>query len=189
MLAPNLLPKVVPHDGSRLLLGLIVRARGRLVEGLPPLDRASQARSSRSAFRKRGPYPGHPRPVAPLSKRARLLALRFFAPAPLLPCPLLAEPAQPAHPSLGAGDAPLAAGLRRGSYGAFGGLPRDGHHPRPGHSEGEGFSQGAFRRSGFFRQERLQDRMGLRLQGGPGGGLARGDHRLRWRLRPQTSGP
>jgi hypothetical protein len=36
MLAPNLLPKVVPHDGSGLLLGLIVRARGRLVEGFPP---------------------------------------------------------------------------------------------------------------------------------------------------------
>jgi hypothetical protein len=31
MLVPNLRPKVVPHNGSRLLLGLIVRARGRLV--------------------------------------------------------------------------------------------------------------------------------------------------------------
>ena len=93
-LVPNLLPKAVPHDGSRLLLGLIVRARGRLVEGFPPPECASQARSSRSAFRKRGPYPGHPRPVASLPQRARLLALRFFAPAPLLPEVVLPEPAQ-----------------------------------------------------------------------------------------------
>jgi hypothetical protein len=35
MLVPNLRPKVVPHDGSRLLLGLIVRARGRLVARAP----------------------------------------------------------------------------------------------------------------------------------------------------------
>ena len=37
MLAPNLLPKAVPHSGSRLLLGLIVRPDRRLVEGRPPL--------------------------------------------------------------------------------------------------------------------------------------------------------
>ena len=36
MLAPNLFPKAVPHDESRLLLGLIVRARRRLVESCPP---------------------------------------------------------------------------------------------------------------------------------------------------------
>jgi DDE family transposase len=35
MLVPNLRPKVVPHDGSRLLLGLIVGARGRLVARAP----------------------------------------------------------------------------------------------------------------------------------------------------------
>src|SRR5215212_2165974 len=35
-LVQNLLPKAVPHDESRLLPGLIVRARGRLVEGFPP---------------------------------------------------------------------------------------------------------------------------------------------------------
>jgi hypothetical protein len=34
-----------------------------------------------------------------------------------------------------------AAGLRRGSYGAFGSLPRDGYDPPPGHREGEGFPQ------------------------------------------------
>jgi hypothetical protein len=37
--------------------------------------------------------------VAPLPQREGLLALRFLAPAPLLPCPLFAEPAQPTHPS------------------------------------------------------------------------------------------
>src|SRR5215213_10011786 len=37
MLAPNLLPKAVPHSGSRLLLGLIVRPDRQLVEGRPPL--------------------------------------------------------------------------------------------------------------------------------------------------------
>jgi hypothetical protein len=91
MLAPNLLPKVVLHDGSRLLLGLIVRAGGRLVEGRSPFDRASQARPSCPPFRERGPYLGHPRPVAALPQRARLLALHFFAPALLLPYPLFAE--------------------------------------------------------------------------------------------------
>ena len=40
MLVPNLRPKVVPHDGSRLLLGLIVRARGRLVARAPSPVRA-----------------------------------------------------------------------------------------------------------------------------------------------------
>src|SRR5215210_9360679 len=120
MLAPNLLPKAGPHDGPRLLPYLIVRLHRRVVEGLPPPERASQARPSGSAFRERGPYPGHPRPVASLQKRARLLEIRLGAPASLLPEPLLPEPAQSAHPSLGAGVAPLAALPRRGSYGAFG---------------------------------------------------------------------
>src|SRR5215207_10817473 len=44
MLVPNLRPKVVPHDGSRLLLGLIVRARGRLVARAPSPVSAQQAR-------------------------------------------------------------------------------------------------------------------------------------------------
>ncbi len=35
MLAPNLLPKAVPHSGSRLLLGFIVRPDRRPVEGQP----------------------------------------------------------------------------------------------------------------------------------------------------------
>jgi Transposase DDE domain len=64
VLAPNLLPKAVPHVGSRLLLGLIVCPRGRLVESRPSLDCASQARPPRPPFRERGPHPGDPRPVA-----------------------------------------------------------------------------------------------------------------------------
>jgi hypothetical protein len=60
-----------------------------------PPERAPQTRPSGSAFRERGPYPSHPRPVAPLSQRARLLAFRFFSAAPLLPRPVLPEPAQP----------------------------------------------------------------------------------------------
>jgi hypothetical protein len=38
MLVPNLLPKVVPHSGSRLLPRFIVRIRGRLVASKPPSD-------------------------------------------------------------------------------------------------------------------------------------------------------
>src|SRR5215210_9164881 len=179
MLAPNLLPKAVPHDGPRLLPYLIVRLHRRVVEGLPPPERASQARPSGSAFRERGPYPGHPRPVASLQKRARLLAFRFFAPAPLIPRPVLPGSAQPAHPSSGAGVAPLAALLRRGSYGPFGSLPRDGHDPGAGHREGEGFAQRTVRRSGFLRAQCVEDGVGLRVQGGPGSGSRRGDHSLR----------
>jgi hypothetical protein len=95
MLAPNLLPKVVPHDGSRLLPRFIVRLHRRVVEGFPPPECSSQTRPSGPAFRERGPYPGHPRSVASLPQRARLLAFRFFSPAPLLPRPVLPEPAQP----------------------------------------------------------------------------------------------
>src|SRR5829696_4341 len=84
MLVPNLRPKVVPHDGSRLLLGLIVRARGRLVARAPsPVSSAQQARPSGPAVRIGSPHPRHPFPMAPLQKREGLLALRFFAPAPL----------------------------------------------------------------------------------------------------------
>src|SRR5215208_788837 len=179
MLAPNLLPKAVPHDGPRLLPSLIVRLHRRVVEGLPPPECASQARPSGSAFRERGPYPGHPRPVAPLPQREGLLALRFFSPASLLPRPVLPEPAQPQGASPGARVVRTAAGLLRGSYGPFGSLPRDGYDPRPCHSEGEGFPQRAVLRSGFLRAQRVEDGVGLRLQGGPGGGSRRGDHGLR----------
>src|SRR5215212_10177478 len=92
MLVPNLLPKVVPH-GSRLLPGLIVRTRGRLVAGAPPLVCAQEeARPSGPAYRPRGHHPGHPRAVAALPQRARLLALRLGTPALLLPEPVHPEP-------------------------------------------------------------------------------------------------
>jgi hypothetical protein len=93
MLAPNLLPKAVPHSGSRLLLGLIVRPDRRLVEGRPPLGH-TPPRPSRPPERPGGPDAGDPRPVAALSQRARLLALRVGAPAPLLPYVVLPRPTQ-----------------------------------------------------------------------------------------------
>src|SRR5215210_9183717 len=154
MLAPNLLPKAVPHSGSRLLLGFIVRPDRRLVEGQPPLGH-TPPRPSRPPKRLGGPHPGDPRPVASLPQRARLLALRMGAPAPLLPEVVLPRPAQPARPSPGAGVARFAACLRRGAFGAFGPLPRDGHDPHPGDREGEGISQGALLRPSELRTQRL----------------------------------
>src|SRR5215210_3358723 len=123
MLAPNLLPKAVPHDGSRLLPGFIVRPDRRLVEGQPPLGHTSP-RPSRPPERPGGPDACHTRPVASLPQREGLLALRFFAPSPLLPYVVLPRPAQQARPSPGARVAPLAGGLRRGAFAVIGGLPR-----------------------------------------------------------------
>ncbi len=140
------------RDGSGLLLGLIVRPRGRLVEARP-LFGAIENRSTGSAQRSGGHHPSHPRPVASLSQRARLLALRVGAPAPLLPEVVLSGPAQSAHPSPGARVAPLAAGLCREALGAFGGLPCPGHYPHPGDREGEGFSQGALLWAGELRAQ------------------------------------
>src|SRR5829696_7453716 len=168
MLAPNLLPKAVPHSGSRLLLGFIVCPGRRLVEGQPPLGH-TPPRPSRPPERPGGPDASDPRPVASLQKRARLLALRMGAPAALLPYVVLPRPTQPARPSPGVRVAPLAAGLRRGAFGAFGHLPRYGHDAHPCDGEGESFSQGAVRRPSELRTQRLQDRVGLRLQGGTGG--------------------
>src|SRR5215204_3811115 len=106
MLAPNLLPKAVPHNGSRLLPGFIVRPDRRLVEGQPPLGHTSP-RPSRPPERLGGPDACHTRSVASLPQREGLLALRFFAPSPLLPYVVLPRPAQPARPSPGARVAPL----------------------------------------------------------------------------------
>src|SRR5215208_5271680 len=94
MLVPNLRPKVVPHDGSRLLLGLIVRASGRLVARAPSPVSAQQARSSGPALRIGSPHPRHPLPMAPLPQREGLLALRLFAPAPLFPHVVHPRPTQ-----------------------------------------------------------------------------------------------
>jgi Transposase DDE domain len=82
------------RDGSGLLLGLIVRPRGRLVEAGVLLG-ASENRSARPAHRLGGHDACDPRSVAPLPQRARLLAFRFLSPALLLPEPLLPEPVQP----------------------------------------------------------------------------------------------
>src|SRR5918994_7986216 len=180
MLVPNLRQKVVPHVGSRLLVGLIVRARGRLVARAPsPVVPAQQARPSGPAVRIGSPHPRHPLPMAPLPQREGLLALRPGAPARILPHVVHPRPNQPAHPSSRARVVRVAAGLRRGSCGTFGRLPRDRHHPGASDGEGEGFSQGAVRRSGVLREECLQDRVGLRVQGGFGGGPERGGDGLR----------
>src|SRR5215203_6920746 len=111
-----------------------------------------------SAIRRSLPWPSSP--SGPLQKREGLLAFRLFAPAPLLPEPVFAGPAQPAHPSPGVRVAPLAARLRPRALRAFGRLSRYGHDPGAGHREGEGFSQGPLLRAGHVRQERLQDRVG-----------------------------
>ena len=177
MLVPNLLPKVVPH-GPRLLPGLIVRTRGRLVAGEPtPRPRAAPVVPPCSPTRRSSPWPSSPSGPASAARGTS------GASPPLTCAPtsrsLLPEPAQPAHPSPGARVARFAAGLGRGTLRAFGRLPRPGHHPRPGDRAGEGFPQGALLRAGHLRQERLQDRVGLRLQGSPGGRSRRGGHRLR----------
>src|ERR671917_1185015 len=72
------------RDGSGLLLGFIVRARGRLAEALSLLP-ATENRSARPAHRLGGNHPGHPRPVASLPQREGLLAFRLLSPALLLP--------------------------------------------------------------------------------------------------------
>ena len=146
MLVPNLLPKVVPHSGSRLLLGLIVRLGGRLVESRPPLQ-PTQTRPAGVALGERGGlYARYPGAVAPLSQRARLLALRLLPPALLLPEPLLPEPVQPAGTGPGARAAQLQRDFARelcepsAVYGVMDTtLVPD---PRPGHRGGAGVRRG-----------------------------------------------
>src|SRR5215211_335869 len=163
MLVPNLLPKAVPH-GPRLLPGLIVRTRGRLVAGAPSLLCAQdEARPAGPALRPRGHHSGDPRAVAPLPQREGLLALRFCTPASLLPEPVHPEPVQPQGTSRGARVACGATGLRWGVLRAFGHLPGLGHHPYPGHGPSEGLSQGTLCRSSHLRAQRIEDRVGLRV--------------------------
>jgi hypothetical protein len=170
MLVPNLLPKAVAH-GSRLLPGLIVRTCGRLVAGAPSLLCAQEeTRPSGPALRSRGHHPGHPRPVAPLPQRARLLALACGTSASLLPEPVHPGPVQPQGTSPGARVARCATSLCRGDLRAFGHLPGLGHHPHPGRGPSQSVSQGALCRPSHLRAQRVQDRVGLRVQGGAGGG-------------------
>jgi hypothetical protein len=166
------------RHGSGLLLGLIVRPRGRLVEAGVLLG-ASENRSARPAQRLGGHDTCDPRAVAPLPQREGLLAFRLGAPALLLPEPLLPEPVQPQGASLGARDARPAAGFRPRTRPAFGRVPRSGYHPPAGDGAGEGVPQGALLRAGELRTQRLQDRVGLRLQGGAGGGSRGRGERLR----------
>src|ERR671911_1061352 len=122
MLMHQTLSKGWCHARCRLLLGLIVRVGGRLVEA-QALFGAAQSWPSGLAYRPRGHHPGHPRPVAPLQKRARFLALCSGTSAPLLPEPLLPKPTQPQGALCGARVARLPA--RRGpkALWSFGGLP------------------------------------------------------------------
>ena len=170
MLAPILLPKVVLHDGSRLLLNLIVRARGGLVDARLRFADAESRSACPATKGSGGPHPGYPRPVASVSQREELLAFRPLSPAHSLPESVLPESVQPAAMSPCTRAARSAASLRPRTRRAFGTLQRHGHDAHPGHREGEGFSQRALLRAGFIRQERLQDRVGLRVQGGFGGG-------------------
>jgi hypothetical protein len=156
------------RHGSGLLLGLIVRAVRRLVEARPLLE-AAEDRSACPAQRLGGLDPAHPCPVASLPQRAGLLAFRLFSAALLLPYPLLTESVRPAGRSPGARAARSAARIRPGTRRAFGDLLRPGHDSRPNDGANEGFSQGALLRASDVRQERLQDRLGLRVQGGSGG--------------------
>jgi hypothetical protein len=64
MLIPNLRPKVVPHNGSRLLLGLIVRARRRLVALRRSPKHEEGSRPSGPSHGSGGFDPGDPRPMA-----------------------------------------------------------------------------------------------------------------------------
>src|SRR5215211_773383 len=178
MLVPNLRPKVVAHSGSRLLLGLIVRVCGRLV-ARSSTARHPEARPPSAALRERSLDARRARSMAPFPQRAGLLAFRLLPPALLFPRPLLPKPPQPAYPRPGAPTARFAEGFRPRDLGAFGRLPRDGYHPHPGGRASEGLPQGTFRWAGELREVPLEDRVGLRVQGGAGGRSARRGEGLR----------
>ena len=129
------------RHGSGLLLGFIVRARGRLVEARTRF--AAAAKSGRPALI------SDPEvlTLAILAQWPRFRSERDFwrfAWAHLrsyFPKPLFAEPVQSAHRAL----EPEMRALQRASRGArlsFGRLSRDGHDTRAVDREGEIFSQG-----------------------------------------------
>src|SRR5829696_3254124 len=123
MLMHQTLSKGWCHARSRLLLGLIVRVGGGLVEARA-LFAAAQSRPSGLAYRPRGYHPGHPRPVvAPLQKRARFLALCSGTSAPLLPEALFPKPTQPEGALCGARFARLPACTGPNALWRFRGLP------------------------------------------------------------------
>src|SRR5215207_1238513 len=178
MLMHQTLSKGWCHAGSRLLPGLIVRPRRRLVEA-QALFGVAESWPSSLAYRPRGHHPGDPRPVAPLQKRARFLALCSRTSAPLLPEPLFPKPTQPEGALSGARFARLPACSGPNALWCFGGLPCPGHYSHSCHCEGESFSQGTVCRAGHLREERLQDRVGLRVQGSTFGQPRGRDLRLR----------
>jgi hypothetical protein len=129
--------------------------------------------------------------VVPLQKRARFLALCSCTSAPLLPEPLFPKPIQPQGALCGARFASLPACSGPNALWRLGGLPYPGHHSHPGHREGKSFSQRAVCRAGHLREERLQDRVGLRvlkvaLSVSPEGVISAPSG---WRRQPPTSAP
>src|SRR5215218_5320410 len=146
-------------DLDSFLLSLYVLVEAQALFG------AAENWSSSPAYRPRGHHPRNTRPVASLEKRARFLALCSRTSAPLLPQPLLPKPTQPEGALYGARVAQLPACSGRNALWCFGGLPCPGHYAHPGHCEGESFSQGTVCRASHLRQVRLEDRVGLRVQG------------------------
>jgi hypothetical protein len=122
MLMHQTLSKGWCHAGSRLLLGLIVRASRRLVEA-QALFGATENWSSSPAYRPRGHHLGNTRAVASLEKRARFLALCSRTSAPLLPEPLFPKPTKPEGALRGARFAQLPACSGPNALWSFGGLP------------------------------------------------------------------
>ena len=103
----------------------------------------------------------------PLPQRARLLQVRRRPPPGLLPRSSEPRPTQPPYPRPRTHNARLATGSGLCARRRLGGLPRAGHHPHPGRSEGPRPPQRPVCRTSDLRPERLQNRVGLRFQGGP----------------------
>src|ERR671935_2159555 len=173
----TLLAKAVA-DGSRLLPGGSVRDGGRVV-ARPRGACGATTGTSDGAERERGAHAGTGGAVAALAQRTRLLALRPRTPAPLLPSAGLSEPVQSARAGGGAGLARSARGSGRSAGGSARPLSRAGHDADPGGRAGTGVPAWALRGPGLLRTLRLQDGVGLRLQGRVVGHAGWNHHRLR----------
>src|SRR5919204_4840549 len=159
MLQPNLSPKAVA-DGPRLLPGRSVRDGGRLVAG-PWGAHAARAGPPADPEYERGAHAGAGGAVAALAQRARLLARRPGALAPVLPAPGQPESAPSPHPCGGAG---LARAARRAGHPARRAarrLSRAGPHAAPGQRAGAGVPAWSLCRPGVLWPLRLQDGVGL----------------------------
>jgi hypothetical protein len=170
MLAPNLDQKAVPHDGSRLLPRFIVRARGRLAQ-TPEARGSPEARTPRPAFGERGPHARHPRPVARLRSERDF---RRFAQAHLrLYFPRLVSQGQ-LNPRIRA----LEPEWRALQSGLSGTLADPSEAYRMIDTSLVPARARAVRWSGELGEVPFEDRVGLRLQGGPGDEPRRSSHRL-----------